>query len=76
MIDDLGVEKGKALVDHLKLWADPWQNQPGETKGGMVPLKFNRLIITSNYPLESVAGGVDLEALQRRFIVTCFCSLF
>lgn len=34
VIDDLGVEKGKTLVDHLKLWADPWNNQPGENKGG------------------------------------------
>lgn len=32
VLDDLGKEKGKALADHLKLWADPWFNQPGEVK--------------------------------------------
>lgn len=26
VLDDLGREKGKALTDHIKLWADPWYN--------------------------------------------------
>lgn len=26
VLDDLGKDKGKALGDHLKLWADPWYN--------------------------------------------------
>lgn len=34
LIDDLGIDKAQALTDHLKLWMDPWYNQPGETKGG------------------------------------------
>jgi len=67
VIDDIGAEKGRTLVDHLKLWADPWQNQPGETKGGQCALKYNNLIVTSNYPLMSIAEGVDLAALERRF---------
>lgn len=34
IMDDLGAENAKHLTTHLKLWADPWQNHPGETKGG------------------------------------------
>lgn len=26
VLDDLGLEKGKELVDDIKLWADPWNN--------------------------------------------------
>lgn len=33
VLEDLGKDKGKALGDHIKLWADPWNNQPGEVKG-------------------------------------------
>jgi len=34
LMDDLGQDNAKFLTTHLKLWADPWQNHPGETKGG------------------------------------------
>lgn len=34
LMDDLGKDNAKFLTTHLKLWADPWQNHPGETKGG------------------------------------------
>lgn len=26
ILDDLGMEPAKCLVNHLKLWADPWNN--------------------------------------------------
>lgn len=72
IIDDLGTEHGKYLITHLKLWADPWQNHPGEIKGGQVPLTYDTLIVTSNYEMDQFCSGVDLEALQRRFHVVHF----
>ena len=33
LLDDLG-KNGACLNYHLKLWADPWNNNPGEVKGG------------------------------------------
>lgn len=72
VIDDVGPEKGKTLVDHLKQWADPNYNQPGETKGGVVPLVYDELYVTSNYSLEEIATGVDLVALRARFEVIHF----
>jgi len=75
LIDDLGVDKGKALTDHLKLWMDPWYNQPGETKGGMVALNYDRLYITSNHGPQELWQGVDLEAMKRRMITTHYDKL-
>ena len=67
VMDDLGKETAKALTTHLKLWADPWQNQPGETKGGQVALTYNYFVITSNYHPRDLFEGIDLEAIERRF---------
>jgi len=65
----LGPEKAKALTDHIKLWADPWYNQPGEIKGGVVPLKYTTLVVTSNYSLEECFDYRDRPAMVRRFEV-------
>lgn len=71
-MEDLGAEKGRTLVDHLKLWADPWYNQPGEIKGGQVALTFDTFIVTSNYTPECIATGADLAALKARFELVVF----
>lgn len=72
LIDDLGAETGKALTTHLKLWLDPWQNHPGETKGGQVAHKYDLMIITSNYHPAEIWNGVDLEAILRRVTLIKF----
>lgn len=38
---------------HLKIWADRY-HAPGETKGGQVPLTFEKLIVTSQYRPEEI----------------------
>lgn len=48
------------LLNHIKLWADPWHNQPGETKGGQVALVYNVLVVTSNYSLKDL----DLPSVE------------
>jgi hypothetical protein len=67
IMDDLGPDHAKYLITHLKLWADPWQNHPGEIKGGQVALVYDTFIVTSNYRPENFCSGIDLEALCRRF---------
>lgn len=72
IIDDLGKENAKCLTTHLKLWADPWNNHPGEIKCGQVPLSYDVLIVTSNYHPSDLWEGVDLQAILRRFQVREF----
>lgn len=69
LIDDIGPDTAKMLTYHLKLWADPWQNQPGETKGGMASLVYDKLIVTSNYGIDEIwtPGTPDYQAIRRRF---------
>lgn len=56
------------LVNHLKQWADPWYNQPGEVKGGQVALSYNKFIVTSNYNIDGIdINEVDRDALKCRF---------
>lgn len=60
-------------MNHLKLWADPWNNQPGETKGGQVALIYDVFIVTSNYRIQDLEiDDVDIGALVRRFEVLQF----
>ena len=55
-------------MNHLKQWADPWYNQPGEVKGGQVALSYNKLIVTSNYNINTIdINEVDRDALKDRF---------
>lgn len=63
VLDDIGKETATMLAYHLKLWADPWNNHPGEIKGGQVALSYDTLIITSNYSLEECFSGEDLAAM-------------
>ena len=72
-MDDLGKDPAKALVNHLKLWADPWYNQPGETKGGQVALTYDTFIVTSNYAIKDLdLTDIDKEALHERFEIHHF----
>jgi len=52
LLEDLDPNHEK-LGYHLKIWADRY-HAPGETKGGLVPLTFNKIIVTSQYRPEQV----------------------
>jgi len=68
ILDDVGKDTGKILINHLKLWADPWNNQPGETKGGQCALIYDVFVVTSNYSVADLdIEFVDQQALLRRF---------
>ena len=47
LMEDLD-KKHSVLDYHLKIWADRY-HAPGETKGGMVPLIHEKIIVTSQY---------------------------
>lgn len=55
-------EKGSALGHLLKLWTDSYALE-GEIKGAMIPLNYQRFIVTSNYSIEDL-WGVDSELMQ------------
>lgn len=64
LLDDLDTS---VLGHHLKIWTDKWPCR-GEIKGGTVPLRHKRFIITSNY-LPSQIWNEDpvlAEAIERR----------
>jgi len=67
LIDDLD-EAHKCLVHHLKIWGD---HKPflAETKGGMIKIRPERIICTSNCRIEEMAQGSHLDALKRRYKV-------
>jgi len=61
---------GACLGHHLKIWTDRYACT-GETKGGQIPLNYDKFIITSNYRPEDIwEDPVLVEAIRRRFIVT------
>jgi len=65
LIDDID-DSHKCLVHHLKIWGD---HKPflAETKGGMIKIRPERIIVTSNCPLEVMAEEPHLAALKRRY---------
>jgi hypothetical protein len=68
LIDDFD-QQGECLAHHLKIWSDKWPAQ-GETKGGHVPLTYDRLIVTSNFTIDQAFKNTDpetIKALNRRF---------
>lgn len=70
ILDDLPKKTAEALNYHLKLWADPWNNNPGEVKGGMAMAKYDVFIVTSNYhPTQIWEEPEELEPILRRFEV-------
>lgn len=69
VLDDL--DKGGSCLGHyLKIWADKW-SCTGEVKGGTVPLRHEKFIITSNYLPSDLWSDDDemLRAIERRFEV-------
>jgi len=70
LLDDLDTD---VLGHHLKIWADRYACT-GETKGGMVPLRHHRIIITSNFTIEHLFSSSPeiCSALKRRFAVRNF----
>lgn len=72
LIDDLGLEIGKMLRDHLKQWAD-FYVFCAEYKGGTFQIRPPELFITSNFhPWEIWGGSKDYEPLMRRFNIVWF----
>lgn len=67
LLDDFD-KSGSCLGHHLKIWADRYACT-GEIKGAMIPLNFEKFIITSNYhPRDIWPDDVVLqEAIIRRF---------
>lgn len=61
----------KELGHYLKIWADKWSCS-GEVKGGVVALRHNVFVITSNYHPDELWDGSMLEAIKRRFKITHF----
>jgi Geminivirus Rep catalytic domain./RNA helicase. len=78
LMDDFD-QQGECLAHHMKIWADKWPCQ-GETKGGHVPLTYDRLIVTSNFTIDQAFKNSDPETIKalhrasRRYtswITTC-----
>jgi Geminivirus Rep catalytic domain./RNA helicase. len=68
LMDDFD-QQGECLAHHMKIWTDKWPCQ-GETKGGHVPLTYDRLIVTSNFTIDQAFKNSDpetIKALHRRF---------
>lgn len=67
LLDDFDCDK---LSHYLKIWADAYGFR-GEVKGGVVPVSYDKFIITSNYTIEALFP-TDMElqrAIRRRFKV-------
>lgn len=70
IIDDFELKWGDHLGHFLKIWADRY-SFIAEHKGGASHIRPKRIIVTSNYPIESVfaADQMMVEAVLRRFKV-------
>ncbi|AWW06123.1 MAG: helicase [Cressdnaviricota sp.] len=53
---------------YIKKWADKWTFS-AEYKGGRKVIRPELIIITSNYSVDEVFHGKDLEAIKRRFTI-------
>lgn len=73
LIDDFGMQHSM-LAYYLKIWADHYPFK-AEVKGGTMLIRPLTIVVTSQYKLEEIFSGADLEALQRRFKVTNFRKL-
>lgn len=71
LIDDLGKDVGKALVNYLKQWLDMYVF-PAEMKGGVSGrgIRPKSIVITSNFHPYDIWGGTeDYDPLMRRLDV-------
>lgn len=70
LLDDFD-NKGTGLDHLLKIWTDKWSCK-GETKGGTIPLNYQRFYVTSNFTIEYLFRESEPEtvkAIRRRFKV-------
>jgi len=69
LIDDLGLETGRMLVNYLKQWLDIYAFS-AEFKGGLATIRPELYVITSNYhPHEMFGGTSDYDPIMRRLEV-------
>ena len=71
IMDDLG--RSFTLWDEFKAWSDTYPIR-GQIKGGMIALRHEKLIVTSNYSPEQLAKDDHelVAAIHRRFRVVHF----
>lgn len=65
LLDDLDTP---TLGHYLKIWADKWSCN-GEIKGGTVPLRHKKFVVTSNYLPKDLWSEDNMmrRAIERRF---------
>jgi len=67
-IDDVDPSQSSWLARFLKIWADRYPF-PAQVKGGSMVIRPKRVIITSNYSIDSMGfSESDLPAIQRRYV--------
>lgn len=70
LLDDFD-GKGAGLDHLIKIWTDKWSCK-GETKGGTIPLNYQRFYVTSNFTIEYLFRESEpetIKAIRRRFKV-------
>jgi len=67
IIDDIDKKHASWIGSFLKRWADKY-SFPNEHKGSGGQIRPKQVVCTSQYSLEQLFDGKELEALQRRFV--------
>lgn len=67
IIEEVDKDNIEHLVGRFKKWTDKWAF-PAEIKGGSIKkIRPRRVIVTSNYRIEQIFDGEDLDPMVRRF---------